>query len=112
MPDLRNMKLAYAYSNMSAREKAWWAEYKRIRSLWKHTLQVVAELGEDKPRYYYDQNEKRWRPSRTVSRSSMIRKEASSLHRRLTELANYLYQSGYVAPDFKRSDLKRVSQPV
>lgn len=112
MPDLRNMKLAYAYSNMSEREKHWWNEYKRVRSMWIHTKQVVAEMGPEKPRYFFDSEANRWRPSRTITRNMILRKEAAELYRRLHVLASYLYQSGYVAPDFKRSDLKKVSQPA
>lgn len=106
MPDLRKMKMCYAYSNLSPREKWLWSEYKRIRADWKFQSEVLEGIPEEKPRLHWDYTESRWRPSHQVTRKDIIRKEVHRLGYRLLELALYLYKAGYIAPDFTQEELQ------
>lgn len=101
------MKLCYSYSNMNPRDKSLWFEYKEVRKLWKHNIEVLKDLPPEKKRFRWDQEEDRWRPVIKIDRRVVIKKEAQKLGYRLLELALYLFENGWIAPDFTQEELQK-----
>lgn len=101
------MKLCYAYSNMNPRDKSLWFEYKEVRKRWKHKLEVLNSLPPEKARFRWDREEKRWRPVSVVDHRAILKKEVHKLGYRLLELALYLFENGWIAPDFTQEELQK-----
>lgn len=99
------MRTCRAYSNLSPRDKWLWTEYKRIRSEWIRLREVIKSMPEEKPKFYWDRKEARWRPREDTSRLTHYLRQEHKLGFRLLELALYLYKAGYIAPDFTREQL-------
>lgn len=100
------MRLCMAYSNLPPREKWLWSEYQRVRSEWVRLSEIIDSLPREKPRFRWDREEMRWRPTEDRSRLTHYRRQEHKLRYRLTELALYLYKSRYIAPDFTEDQLR------
>lgn len=106
MSTYTKMRLCNAYSNMPRLVKDVWIEYQEVRAQLMTTKTVLQRMPEDKIKMVWDAQEKRHRPSPLPTLKDEARAKHTRLTRRLTELAQYLYDFKYIAPDFNRASLE------
>lgn len=99
------MRLSRSYSNLDPFLKSIWHEYIRVRKDWKHYEALLNVTEKPKPRYKYDIESQRYRPISHITRWNEINELYTKSRYRLLELALYLYNFDYIAPDFNEKDL-------
>lgn len=104
---LIKMRLCRSYSNLTKTEKLIWSEYQIVRSDWKRLEALWHNEEKPKPRFKYDTKEQRIRPIVKITRYDELHREYMKRGYRLLELALYLYNFGYIAPDFTSEILSK-----
>lgn len=106
MSTYTKMRLCNAYSNLPKLVKECWIEYQEVRAQLMATKASLINMPEDKLKMVWDAKAQRHRPSSVPTLRDQARARHTKLQRRLTELAQYLYDFKLIAPDFNQASLK------
>ena len=104
---MTRMRTAFAYSNLKEPMKSYWNEYKRLRPQWQLLEEQVKSIGPKKPHFAWDKVEKRFRPVAKLTWEDELRRKCFKANRRMIELAYFMYELGYIAPDFISHDFEK-----